>query len=54
MCVLMEQNGSTALMWAAANGYAAVVEYLLKRGADTEAKDDVSSAFDAGHTQCDV
>ena len=35
------QDGLTALLKASANGHSAVVEALLAKGADTEAKDKV-------------
>ena len=39
----MYQNGYTPLMHAATNGRLAVVEYLLEKGADMEAKDNEAS-----------
>ncbi len=33
-----ERKGQTALMWAAAEGHAAVVELLIKAGADVRAR----------------
>ena len=39
----MYQNRYTPLMHAATNGRLAVVEYLVERGADTEAKDNEAS-----------
>ena len=45
ICVLMDQTGSTALMLAARNNHIAMVEYLAGRGADMEAKDEVSTAL---------
>ena len=41
----MYQYGSTPLMSAARNGRLPVVEYLLERGADMEAKDSVSNVI---------
>ena len=38
------QDGNTALMKAAAGGHRDTVELLLDRGADVQAKDEVSSA----------
>ena len=38
------QNGFTALVQAASGGHKDVVELLLDRGADLEAKDSVSAA----------
>ena len=42
-CVLHVQVGWTALMLASANGHPAVVELLLKEGADKDAKNKVSA-----------
>mgnify|MGYP002380850243 CR=1 FL=1 len=44
-CVWMCQNGTNPLMWAAWFGRLSVVEYLLEKGADMEAKDDVSDVI---------
>ena len=41
----MYQNGWTPLMNAAEKGHLPVVEYLLERGADMEAKDNVSDVI---------
>ena len=41
----MYQNGNTPLMWAAWKGHLPAVEYLVERGADMEAKDDVSDVI---------
>ena len=41
----MYQNGTTPLMHAAMEGRLPVVEYLVEKGADMEAKDDVSDAI---------
>ena len=41
----MYQVGNTALLIAAQNGCLAVVEYLLERGADMEAKDKVNAVM---------
>ena len=41
----MYQDGDTPLIWAVENGNLAVVEYLLERGADMEAKNGVSDAI---------
>ena len=41
----MYQGGRTPLMNTANNGRLSMVEYLLKRGADMEAKDDVSDVI---------
>ena len=38
----MYQGGYTSLLWAANSGHLSVVEYLVERGDDMEAKDDVS------------
>ena len=38
----MYQNGWTPLLHAAIKGRLPVVEYLLEKGADMEAKDDVN------------
>ena len=38
----MYQNGTTPLMFAAMYGYLPVVEYLVERGTDAQAKDNVS------------
>ena len=39
MYLWMYQHGITPLMWAAMKGHLPVVEYLVERGADMEAKD---------------
>ena len=39
----MFQSESTPLMFAATNGHLPVVEYLVERGADMEAKDNIVS-----------
>ena len=41
----MDQGGSTPLIHAARNGDLPVVEYLLEKGADMEAKDLVSDVI---------
>ena len=41
----MDQNGYTPLIWAAEHGHLPVVEYLVERGADMEAKDFVSDVI---------
>ena len=41
----MCQNGYTPLLLAAWYGHLAMVEYLLERGADIEAKDKVSDVI---------
>ena len=41
----MYQDGDTPLIWAAMGGRLPMVEYLLERGADTEAKEDVSDVI---------
>ena len=41
----MYQYGTTPLMYATANGHLPVVEYLVEKGADVEAKDDVSDVI---------
>ena len=41
----MLQNGKTPLMEAAKNGHLPVLEYLMERGADMEAKDNVSDVI---------
>ena len=42
MLYLVLQNGMTALMGACKEGHLSVVEELVNRGADIDAKDDVS------------
>ena len=42
------QNGYTALINAAQNGHLQIVQELLKRGADADAKDHVMQGGDAG------
>ena len=37
----MDQNGYTPLMWAAMKGHLPVVEYLLEKGANLNAQDNV-------------
>ena len=44
MCEMC-QNGDTPLMWAAENSSLPVVAYLLKRGADVKAKNNVSDVI---------
>ena len=44
-CLCMDQYGSTPLMNAAMNGHLRVVEYLVEKGADMEAKDQVSDVI---------
>ena len=49
----MYQLGTTPLMKAAMNGQLPVVEYLVERGADIEAKDNVSGviiSYETTHT----
>ena len=48
----LHQDGDTPLLVAAKHGHLSVVEYLLERGADIEAKDNVSDVtFDTkSHT----
>ena len=41
----MYQYGTTALLRAARNGHLPVVEYLVERGADMEAKDAVNDVI---------
>ena len=42
----MDQNGWTPLKWAAMNGRLPMIEYLVEKGADIEAKDyEVSDVF---------
>ena len=41
----MYQGGWTPLIWAAEKGRLPVVEYLLERGADVEAKNNVSDVI---------
>ena len=41
----MLQHGNTPLMYAAGNGHLPVVEYLVEKGADMEAKNIVSDAI---------
>ena len=41
----MYQDGYTPLIHAAEEGHLAVVEYLLEKGADMEAKDGVSDVI---------
>ena len=41
----MYQLEYTPLMWAAREGRLPVIEYLLEKGADMEAKDDVSDVI---------
>ena len=38
----MHQDGTTPLLWAARNGHLPMVEYLVEKGANMEAKDNVS------------
>jgi ankyrin repeat protein len=42
MLYLVLQKGKTALMGACERGYLSVVKELVNRGADIDAKDDVS------------
>jgi ankyrin repeat protein len=42
MLYLVLQDGKTALMGACAGGHLSVAQYLLNRGADINAKDNVS------------
>ena len=41
--VLSLQGGHTPLIWAAMNGHAAVAALLLEKGADKDAKNNVSN-----------
>ena len=41
----MYQNGDTPLMKAAGNNHLPMIEYLVERGADMEAKDYVSDVI---------
>ena len=41
----MDQFGITPLMWATVRGHLPVIEYLLERGADMEAKNNVSDVI---------
>ena len=41
----MDQSGSTPLICAASNGNLPMVEYLVERGADVNAKDKVSDVM---------
>ena len=41
----MYQAGGTPLTYAAENGHLPVVEYLVEKGADMEAKDNVSDVI---------
>ena len=41
----MYQNGKIPLMLAVNNGHVPMVEYLVEKGADIEAKDGVSDAI---------
>ena len=41
----MDQDGYTPLMFAAMQDHLPVVEYLVERGADMEAKDNVSDVI---------
>jgi ankyrin repeat protein len=43
-CAAPQSGGSTPLLLASQNGHLAVVEALLAKGADVQAKDDVSIA----------
>ena len=43
------QDGYTAMMWAADNGHKDVVEYLVSQGADKDAKDEVSTDLVDAH-----
>ena len=45
LCLWMYQDGYTPLIRAARNGRLPVVEYLVERGADMEAKDNVSDVI---------
>ena len=45
ICLCMYQDGNTPLIWAAREGHLPVVEYLLEKGADMEAKDHVSDVI---------
>ena len=42
MHMRMDQNGENPLIWAAKNCHLPVVEYLVEKGADMEADNDVS------------
>ena len=45
ICLCMDQYGTTPLIYAAYNGHLPVVEYLVEKGADLEAKDKVSDVI---------
>ena len=40
-----DQNGRTALIWAAARGHTETAQALIALGADIEAKDNVSTPY---------
>ena len=44
-CLCMDQYGYTPLIWAALEGHLSMVEYLLEKGADVEAKNNVSDVI---------
>ena len=43
----MNQNGESALMYAATNGHLACLTYLADKGANIETKNYVSRVFDS-------
>ena len=51
-CGLLIQFATTALICAAHKGQVAAIECLVKRGAEVEARDDVSSLFFNYHLRC--
>ena len=49
MTIIDMQGGDTALIWASRQGHQSICQLLLTRGADIEAKDNVSTLDD--HTE---